>query len=233
MINIINGGERNIYWRLTARENLWYFGKLYGIKKSILNYRIEKCLKTVDLQDNADIVVEKFSKGMKQRLQIARGLINDPRYIFLDEPTLGLDIIIAKELRRYLKILARDENKGILLTTHYIYEAEELCDYIYVINNGVIVEEGTPEYIKQKCCIKGKLHLLMNKETIEFVRDIKNINKVIYVEEKCEGKLLDIAFSEDILEEISILAKRNNISILNISMSKPSLEESLFSMLST
>ena len=95
-INMISGGERNLYWRLTAQENLRYFGSLYGIGKKELEERIGELLKTVGLEEAKDIPVERYSKGMKQRLQIARGLINEPEYLFLDEPTLGLDILIAK-----------------------------------------------------------------------------------------------------------------------------------------
>ena len=101
-INVISGGERNLYWRLTARENLRYFGNLYGISKKALNERIAHLLRIVGLENAQDIPVERLSKGMKQRLQIARGLINDPEYIFLDEPTLGLDIMIAKEIRELI-----------------------------------------------------------------------------------------------------------------------------------
>ena len=119
-INMISGGERNLYWRLTAKENLRYFGSLYGLSGSGLNEKIADLLKIVGLEDAADIPVERYSKGMKQRLQIARGLINDPEYLFMDEPTLGLDIVIAKEIRKLVLELAKKEKKGILLTTHYI-----------------------------------------------------------------------------------------------------------------
>ena len=81
-VNIITGGERNIYWRLTAKENLQYFGRLYGIKEKKLDDEINEVLKVVDLINEKDVPVERFSKGMKQRLQIARGLINDPDYLF-------------------------------------------------------------------------------------------------------------------------------------------------------
>ncbi len=142
-INMIAGGERMIYWRLTAYENLWYYGQLYGIENGILKTRIEKLLKLVGLEDKAHLPVETFSKGMKQRLQIARGLINDPKYIFLDEPTIGLDAVVTEELHEEIKDLARKQEKGILLTSHYLSEVEELCDYIYLVNNGELVVEGT------------------------------------------------------------------------------------------
>ncbi|MDE6938275.1 MAG: ABC transporter ATP-binding protein, partial [Lachnospiraceae bacterium] len=147
-INVISGGERNLYWRLTAKENLRYFGSLYGLSGVDLDKRIAYLLRTVGLEEAANVPVERYSKGMKQRLQIARGLINDPIYLFMDEPTLGLDIVIAKEIRNLVSDLAHKEGRGILLTTHYISEAEELCDYIYILDKGRIIAEGTKEQLK-------------------------------------------------------------------------------------
>lgn len=158
-INLISGGERNLYWRLTAKENLEYFGSLYGLSGNVLKDRIKELLKLVELEETADISVERYSKGMKQRLQIARGLINDPEYIFLDEPTLGLDIMIAKEIRELISELATQKNKGILLTTHYISEAEELCDYIYVLDKGEVIAEGTKEELRSLLSVKPKVVL--------------------------------------------------------------------------
>lgn len=156
-INMISGGERNLYWRLTAQENLRYFGSLYGIGKKELEERIGELLKTVGLEEAKDIPVERYSKGMKQRLQIARGLINEPEYLFLDEPTLGLDILIGKEIRELIHSLAKERGKGILLTTHYISEAEELCDYIYVLDQGQIIARGTKEELKEIFKVKPRM----------------------------------------------------------------------------
>ena len=156
-INMISGGERNLYWRLTAQENLRYLGSLYGIGKKELEERIGELLKTVGLEEAKDIPVERYSKGMKQRLQIARGLINEPEYLFLDEPTLGLDILIAKEIRELIHSLAKERGKGILLTTHYISEAEELCDYIYVLDQGQIIARGTKEELKEIFKVKPRM----------------------------------------------------------------------------
>lgn len=142
-LNMIAGGERMIYWRLTARENLNYFGSLYGLSGLKLKSRVDEMLKKVGLWEKADIPVEKYSKGMKQRLQIARGMLNDPDYILLDEPTLGLDVQIAKEMRAFFKEL-KEDGKGILLTTHYMQEVEELCDFIYILHDGEIIQKGTP-----------------------------------------------------------------------------------------
>lgn len=159
-INMIAGGERMIYWRLTARENLMYFGQMYGVPMKELKKRIDYLLDKVGLSEKADIPVESFSKGMKQRLQIARGLINNPEYIFLDEPTLGLDVEIAKEMRDFFKEIITDSDKGILLTTHYMHEVEELCHYIYILHKGQLIHEGTPAEI-------AKLHGNDENSTLE------------------------------------------------------------------
>ena len=148
-INFIFGGERGLYWRLSAYENLQYFGDIYGVPGKVLKERIPKLIKLVNLEGRENEKVENFSKGMKQRLQIARGLINDPKILFLDEPTIGLDPIGAKDLRNIILKLKR-EGKTILLTTHYMQEADELCDRIAIIDNGIIMDIDTPEQLKIK-----------------------------------------------------------------------------------
>ncbi|MNP01355.1 Daunorubicin/doxorubicin resistance ATP-binding protein DrrA [compost metagenome] len=161
---MIAGGERMIYWRLTAYENLWYYGQLYGIPNDILEKRIEELLKLVGLYENKDKKVEEFSKGMKQRLQIARGLINDPSYIFMDEPTLGLDAVVSKELRTHVKSLAKEKGKGILLTSHYMEEVEELADYIYVLDKGMIIRQGTSKELSKQVFKKVEYRLTLHNK---------------------------------------------------------------------
>ncbi len=148
-INFIFGGERGLYWRLSAVENLKYFGDLYKIPSNILNNKIKELITLVGLEGRENEKVEGYSKGMKQRLQIARGLINDPKILFLDEPTLGLDPVGAKDLRNIIMQL-KNEGKTILLTTHYMYEADELCDRVAIINDGHILALGTPIELKKQ-----------------------------------------------------------------------------------
>ncbi|WP_371785131.1 ABC transporter ATP-binding protein [Streptosporangium subroseum] len=146
-INLIAGGERMVYARMTGRENLWYFGQLYDVPRAVLRPRTDELLRLVGLEKAGDIVVERYSRGMAQRLSIARGLINDPSYLLLDEPTLGLDAPIARELRLVVARLA-NEGRGVLLTSHYLAEVEELCDHIYVIGEGRHVAEGSAAALK-------------------------------------------------------------------------------------
>jgi ABC-2 type transport system ATP-binding protein len=146
-IGFVLGGEKGLYYRITARQNLRYFADLYGVPMSERERRIDELLERVDLKDRADDKVEDYSRGMKQRLHLAKGLINDPEVIFMDEPTIGLDPQAARDARAMIKGLVAD-GKTMLLTTHYMYEADELCARIAVINKGKIVALDTPKGLK-------------------------------------------------------------------------------------
>ncbi|QVK17004.1 ABC transporter ATP-binding protein [Mycoplasmatota bacterium] len=182
-INFIFGGERSLYWRLSARDNLRYFSDLHKIKKSVQEKRIENLLKLVNLSDRADEKVETYSKGMKQRLQIARGLINDPEILFLDEPTIGLDPVAAKDLRALLLKL-KNEGKTILITTHYMQEADDLCDRIAFINNGEILRIGSPDDIKSSIDDMKKLTFNLIEVSVEQQELVKSMFKNINVTKK-------------------------------------------------
>lgn len=147
-IGIIFGGERGLYYRVSGRENLRYFADLYGVPLSKRDKRISDLLEMVGLADRAEERVEGYSRGMKQRLHIAKGLINDPQLLFMDEPTIGLDPEAARETRAMIKGLVED-GKTILLTTHYMFEADELCHRIGVISGGNIVALDSPSALKR------------------------------------------------------------------------------------
>lgn len=152
-INFVFGGEYGLYRRLSARDNLKYFANLYKIPKTTRDSRIDELLELVGLSDRADTRVETFSKGMTQRVQIARGLINNPEILFMDEPTIGLDPIGAEMLR---KTIVEVNNLGttVLLTTHNMYEADELCGRIAIIKEGELITLDTPANIKGKLAQK-------------------------------------------------------------------------------
>ena len=226
-INLISGGEKNLFWRLTARENLEYFASLYGIGSKDANKIISEVLKVVQLEDSIDIPVEKFSKGMKQRLQIAKGLINEPDYIFLDEPTLGLDLIIAKELRSYIKRLATEENKGILLTSHYLHEVEELCDYIYVLEDGVIKIEGAPSQVISLLNKIIKTQIKFEERDPSLENQLLNSSKINKVEWLDDNTLEIVSEKEIISDLFGILGVESFEKVISISGVKPTLEESL------
>jgi ABC-2 type transport system ATP-binding protein len=146
-IGFVFGGERGLYYRLSGRDNLRYFAELYAVPPRDIAQRVDELLQLVSLADRADERVEGYSRGMKQRLHIARTLLHRPQVLFLDEPTLGLDPIGARELRRIVSDL-HTSGATIILTTHYLFEADELCDRIGVIDKGRLVALGTPDDLK-------------------------------------------------------------------------------------
>lgn len=172
-INFVYGGEKGVYGKLTAVEYLHYFCTLYKIPKSEQTNIISDVLKRVELQEAAyHQPINTYSKGMVQRLHIARCLINSPKIIFLDEPTIGLDPVGAKLLRKLIIDLS---NKGIsiILTTHYMQEADDLCDRIAFMKDGKISMIGTSDYIKQSCN-----HLNLYEALIQIETSIDKLNQI-------------------------------------------------------
>lgn len=147
-IGFIFGGERGLYWRLSAIDNLRYFASLYGVEPDVTKKRIPFLLEMVGLKDRGNERVEGYSRGMKQRLHVARTLLHDPAVLFLDEPTIGLDPVGAREFRQVIRDL-QVAGKTILLTTHYMFEADALCNRVGVINKGRLVALDSPANLKK------------------------------------------------------------------------------------
>jgi ABC-2 type transport system ATP-binding protein len=147
-IGFIFGGERGLYWRLSAKDNLRYFADLYHVDPNVARERIPRLLEMVGLFGRQDEKVEGYSRGMRQRLHVARCLLHDPQVLFLDEPTMGLDPVGARELRQVIRNMVAEE-KTVFLTTHYMFEADALCERVAVINHGKIVALDTPEGLKR------------------------------------------------------------------------------------
>jgi len=146
-IGFIFGGERGLYWRLSGFDNLRYFATLYYVDTNIAKKKIPELIELVGLKGREKEKVEGYSRGMRQRLHIARALLHDPEVLFLDEPTMGLDPVGAREMRMTIRDL-QSAKKTILLTTHYMFEADALCERIAVINKGKIVALNTPAKLK-------------------------------------------------------------------------------------
>lgn len=149
LVGIVYGGERGLYYRLTARQNLRYWAALYKLPDAVATERIESLLDRVGLTEKADVLVETFSRGMKQRLHLARGLVGDPKVVLLDEPTTGMDPVAAHDFRNLVGEL-RTEGRTILLTTHDMAEAEEVCDRVTLIDGGQVVATETPRGLARR-----------------------------------------------------------------------------------
>ena len=149
-INLVSGGETPGYGAITVKENLWFFSQLYGLNGEVARERIRKLAQELELAEFLNMRMHKLSTGYKQRMNLVRGFINHPDVLFLDEPTLGLDVLSAMNLRRVIESWVRDNpDKTILLTTHYMAEADLLCDRIALINHGRILALDTPEMLRK------------------------------------------------------------------------------------
>src|SRR5205085_2152567 len=136
-INMVCGGETSGYGILTVRENLWLFSQLYGVARKEASYRIDRLLAAVGLAEWADTRISHLSTGLRQKMNFCRGFVTNPRILFLDEPTLGLDVTAARTVRKFVRNWM-DERPGrtMVLTTHYLAEAEELCDRVAIVHRG-------------------------------------------------------------------------------------------------
>lgn len=235
IVNMVAGGERMLYNRLTARENLRYFADLYDVPKKEVSSRVNSLLELMGLDDRADDEVEKYSKGMRQRLQVCRGLINDPEVLFLDEPTLGLDVNIAKDLRNFIREkVVREQGKTVLLTTHYMYEAEEMCDRVGFLSKGKLVAVGTTEELKRKTPSGFSIEMLVVRLTDEVIRDLKGleyVKKVIKTDyegeaegEKVDRLIIDVDSDKALPQVLSYMASKQ-CRVTSFNVRGPTLED--------
>jgi ABC-2 type transport system ATP-binding protein len=150
-INMVSGGESCGYGVLTVRENLWLFAQIYGVSTAEAKRRIDAMLEVVDMADKANAKVSHLSTGQRQKMNFCRGFITDPKVLFLDEPTLGLDVTAARSIRRFVREWLREKpGRTLLLTTHYMSEADELCDRLAVIDHGKVLACDTPSQLKRQ-----------------------------------------------------------------------------------
>ena len=147
-LGVVLGGDRGLYAKLSGWDNLVYFGTLYGLRKAAVTRRAEEVLDLVGLRDRASERVETYSRGMKQRMHLAKALLHDPPILFLDEPTIGLDPAAALDLRRAIAALVPAHT--VLLTTHDMFEADTLCREIAIVDKGLIVAQGSPQQLKER-----------------------------------------------------------------------------------
>lgn len=148
-IGILFGGESGIYDRLTARENIAYYGELYDMSKEEIKSRIEYLAEALEMKEYMDRRAGKFSKGMKQKVAIARSIIHNPPIMLFDEPTSGLDVSAARVVHQFIETCRR-EGKTVIFSSHSMQEVEKLCDRIAIINKGQIVESGRLEELKER-----------------------------------------------------------------------------------
>ena len=228
-INMVSGGESSGYGLLTVRENLWMFSQFYGIPSRVANQRIRQLLEIVGLQDRANAKSSDLSTGLRQKMNIVRGFMTDPDVLFLDEPTLGLDVGASREVRRFVRTWVDDNpQRTLLLTTHYMVEADELCDRVAIINQGRVLACDTPASLKRHLQQEAIFYLEvspLNGLGVETFQQIPGVNKVTHSPQDGSALLQFILAEEQVLAAVVNTLAVNNIRILNFQKREPTLED--------
>jgi ABC-2 type transport system ATP-binding protein len=225
-IGYVFGGDRGLYERLSGLDNLRYFAELYGVPGRKQKQRIGEVLELVGLSGREKERVEGYSRGMRQRLHIARGILHDPQVVFLDEPTIGVDPVGARELRLMIAGLVQ-AGKTVLLTTHYMFEADSLCDRIAVIAGGRIVGEGTPAKLKEVVADRTVVEVEVfgvDDATVARLRELPGVTSIA-VEERDQAQLLTIHSPRGLELTRELPAFFDGAQIGRIAAREPTLED--------
>ena len=225
-IGYVFGGDRGLYERLSALDNLRYFAELYAVEPRGQRARIDELLELVGLTGREKERVEGFSRGMRQRLHIARGLLHDPPVVFLDEPTIGVDPVGARELRAMIGSLTQ-AGKTVLLTTHYMFEADALCDRIAVIAKGQIVAQGTPQQLKSQVADGSVVEVEvfgLEERSADRVRGLDGV-RTVTLEDRDQKQLLIVQTAPGLELTHAILSQLDGASVGRVSSREPTLED--------
>jgi ABC-2 type transport system ATP-binding protein len=225
-IGYVFGGDRGLYGRLSALDNLRYFADLYALEPRLQRRRIDEVLELVGLQGRGKERVEGFSRGMRQRLHLARGLLHDPPVLFFDEPTIGVDPVGAREVRQLVAELAR-AGKTILLTTHYMFEADSLCNRIAVISKGEIVAQGTPQQLKAGVTARTVVEIEaygVPELTVQRIRELPEVEAVT-IEVREQAQLLTVQAHEGSQLTGRLLQLLEGVRVERIAAREPTLED--------
>jgi ABC-2 type transport system ATP-binding protein len=200
LINMVSGGESSGYGLLTVRENLWMFSQFYGLPSKLANQRIRDLLKIVGLEDRIDTKSSDLSTGLRQKMNLVRGFLTDPQVLFLDEPTLGLDVGASRDARHLIRSwLDADRSRTLLLTTHYMAEADELCDRVAIINMGRVLACDSPMALKQQLQREALFEIAVagfDGRDIAGLQEIQGVRKVVHRDAQ-DSKVLELALAEE------------------------------------
>ncbi len=232
-IGMVFGGDRGLYWRLSGHDNLQYFADLYRMPQNVSRRRIAELLEMVGLTERANERVEVYSRGMKQRLHIARGLIHDPEVLFLDEPTIGLDPLAARELRQVIAEMNK-MGKTIFLTSHYMFEIDALCSRVAVFNKGKILVIDTPSALKKTVANMEVVEIECLGVPPSFVtklREHPNVEAVnIVMADQSQILQIQAPFGAELVKEF--LAILDGVQVRKVVTRQPTLEDAYINLIS-
>jgi ABC-2 type transport system ATP-binding protein len=213
---------------LTGRQNLDFHARLYGVKGKEKRDAINSVLKLVELEDKAKRQVKTYSGGMKRRLEIARGFIHNPKVLFLDEPTIGLDPQTRRKIWDYILKLNRENRLTIIITTHYMDEADELCNKVAIIDHGKIIQLDTPERLKDS--LGGDIIRVGSGKPKELVALIKKAKISSSVKEMGNGIEITTKNGSEAIPKVIEAAQKAGIDIRYTTLKRPTLEDVFISL---
>ena len=228
-INMVSGGETSGYGLLTVRENLWMFAQFYGIESQEANTRIKHLAEIVGISDRLNTKSSDLSTGLRQKMNIVRGFRTDPQVLFLDEPTLGLDVGASRDVRTFIKSWMDNGNdRTLLLTTHYMVEAEVLCDRVAIINQGKVLACDTPANLKKTLQKEAIFHINLNAPSrleLKSFEDLPGVKSCV-ITQKQDETFLDMILEDDsILSDVISETSRQSLRINRLEKREPSLED--------
>jgi len=230
LISMASGAERAGYDYITARGNLWFFSQLYGIKSDEAQRRINELSKQIGLEDNLDKKFYALSTGFRQRATIIRAFVNDPKVVFLDEPTIGLDVMTALRIREFLVNQAKEHGRTILLATHNMAEVDAICNRVAIIDKGKILACDTPLALKKSL---GAPALVMeisppppadNLALLSKVEGVKGYTSSID-EERSISRVQVVVESDDTAQMVLDTTRKSGLTVLSSWRQQTSLEE--------
>jgi ABC-2 type transport system ATP-binding protein len=237
VINMVSGGEQSGYGLLTTREQLWMFSQFYGLPTREGWRRVDELIEITGLTEQRDQKVRTLSTGQRQKLNFARGLLNEPWVLFLDEPTLGLDVAAARDLREHtLSWKAAAPGRTLLLTTHYMVEAEQLCDRIAIVDRGRILALGTPVELRRRVQAESifrlELDRLPQNGGIAGIGELPGVLSAVRADDEiadvagADRVALKVALADDsaLTSVVTAVAARGS-HLVGLAKSEPSLED--------
>ena len=228
-INLVSGGDNSGYGILTVRETLHLFARFYGVSGRVAEERAESLMGLTRLREKADARLSNLSTGMKQMLNFARGFMSDPEIIFLDEPTLGLDVEASRDIRAFIARWVRERpGRTVLLTTHYMVEADELCGRVAIIDRGRILALDTPKALKRSVPEEPVFELQLGSGggPLEGLREIRGIRTIAHHSHPATGAVeLRVVVDEDeVIGDVLGRLKSLGRPVLHLTKMEPTLE---------
>jgi ABC-2 type transport system ATP-binding protein len=228
-ISLVAGGENTGYGLLTVRETLWMFSQFYGLDTKVAYARIDALLEIVGLSDRAHTKISDLSTGLRQKMNIVRGFVTDPEVVFLDEPTLGLDVGASRDIRQFVREWMADKpGRTVLLTTHYMAEADELCDRVAIINAGRVLACDAPSALKRQLQREALYELETSPLTdgaLPRLKSAPGVAQATHQPGDGVSALNLILHADDALGGVLLSLANSGVQIRNLQKREPTLED--------